>query len=126
LQHLTEALAVVERRDQQHEPRFERKIPGASSERPLQTLRQRDQARHHTLVVEPVRDRRQLNERERVAGGVPKDLTALRGGQVTASYLEQPSCRLWIKWLEPKLRQLARAENGRVPLASRRQQDDWI
>jgi len=61
LQHLIEALAVVQSRHQEQEPRFDGEVRGAGRECALQTFRQRDQARHQLLVVEPVRDRRQFD-----------------------------------------------------------------
>ena len=126
LQCLTQALAVVESRDQEQELRFERKIGCAGRERTLHTFRQRNQARHQLIVVEPVRDRRQLDERKRVARSLAKDASALPGGQVIAALPEEASRRRWIEWLEPKLGQLDRAEGTRVALASRGQQDDRI
>ena len=125
-QDLAQAVALAEGRHQEQQLRFERKLPSAGGECPLQAFRQRHQARHHAVVVELVCDGRQLGQGQRVARRLVQDASALGRRKVILAAREQAIRRLRVEWLQPKLRQLAGTEHVRVALARCRQQDDRV
>ena len=126
LQHLRQALAVVQRHNHEQLLRVRREIRGAGSERVLEAFGQRHEARHQPIFIEAIGDRWELDERKRIARRLAQDARTFPRCQRAAPVAQQASRRRQVEGRKPKLWQLPRTKNRRVPLADSREQDDRI
>ena len=126
LEDLAHGVAVAERGDQQDEAGGIGQIGYASGERALEALGQRQAAGHRRLVLGLGGDRRQLEQRQRVAGGLTQHAVACGERKVRGRCVEQRRRRRVVEAGKPVLRQPRVGERRGVAVTRGGQQDDRV
>ena len=125
-QNFADVVAVVESGDNQEQAGLGRQIGHPVGERALEPCREWEQLwlRHGTLEARG--GDRELDQRQRVAGGLLQDPVALRQAKLLRRSVEQLRGHRRVKGGEPALRQPGICEHRRIAVTDGGQQHDRV
>jgi hypothetical protein len=126
LEDLAYGVVVAQRGDQQHKARGVGQVRYAGREGTLEALGQRQAARHRLIVLGLAGRRWQLEERERIAGGLAEDAAARGKREAWGHCVEQSRGGRVVEAGKPVLRQPRIGECRGVPVTRAGQQQNRV